>query len=245
MDHLAPEYPLIYPARIRKIVPWYEELIDTVVKTTIYISESRHCNCRTVLEMGLGDGHLAECLLSASPDTTVLGLEISQHVCKAVSARLDDYCRQKRLKIFNNDIREIGSLKSQIGCCCKVITCSLLLHDIHPDKRLEFLKGCYNILAPTGSIVLADPMLTGSEFMDQILVDDWVKCMRENGVPAADIEKLKIDDPHMFKAINEEDLVGLFYKAGFKIVRVIWRHCNFVVVIASKADQNARCSHHE
>ncbi len=245
MDHLAPEYPNLYPARIRKVVPWYEELIDTVVKATICISESRHCNCRTVLEMGLGDGHLAERLLAASPDTSVVGLEISEHVCKAVSTRLKEYCNQKRFQIFNKDIRDIGTLKSHIGCCCKVITCSLLLHDIHPDRRLEFLKGCYDMLAPTGSMVLADPMLTGSEFMDQILVDDWIKCMREKGMSEADIEALKTDDPHMFKAINEEDLVGLFYRAGFKIVRVIWRHCNFVVVIASKADQDARCSHHE
>lgn len=244
MDNLAPDYPVLYPARIRQIVPWYEELIDTVVKATIFISESRHCNCRTVLEMGLGDGHLAKRLLELSADTTVLGLEISKYVCEAVSASLAPYCRQKRLLIFNKDINDIVDLKSSIGCCCKVITCSLLLHDIHPDNRLDFLKGCYDTLATTGSMVLADPMFTGSEFMDQILVDDWVKSMEKNGFTIQEIEELKKNDPHMFNAINEEELVGLFYQVGFKIVRVIWRQCNFVVIVASKADKDAICSHH-
>jgi phospholipid N-methyltransferase len=225
-------------------VPWYEDLIDTVVKATTFISESRKCNCRTVLEMGLGDGYLAQRLLETSPDTTVLGLEISPYVCEAVKSRLDCYCKQKRLLIFNKDINEINTLKSQLGCCCKVITCSLLLHDIQPEKRKCFIEGCYNTLSATGSMVLADTMLTGSAFMDQILVDDWIKSMQEQGTLPQDIEDMKLADPRMFKAITEEEVVGLFYKVGFKTVRTIWRNCNFAVIIASKADKNATCPHH-
>jgi phospholipid N-methyltransferase len=224
-------------------VPWYERLIDTVVAATTFISESRRCNCRTILEAGLGDGYLAQRLLEASADTTVLGLEISSYVCEAVKSRLKHYCQKERLLIFNKDINELDILKPHLGCCCKVITCSLLLHDIPPAKRYNFLQGCHKILAPTGSIVLADTMLTGSEFMDQILVNDWIKGMQEMGIPADEIEEMKLDDPYMFKAITEEDLVGLFYKVGFKVVRTIWRHCNFAVIIASKADKNTDCPH--
>ncbi len=173
----------------------------------------------------------------------VLGLEISSYVCEAVKANLEHYFNQKRLLIFNNDIRQIGSLKSHVGCCCKVITCSLLLHDIKPNRRLEFLKGCYEMLAPTGSMVLADTMLTGSDFMDKILVNDWINCMRQQGIQDNEIEKMKVEDPYMFKAITEEELVGLFYKVGFKIVRTIWRNCNFAVIIASKGEKNAVCPH--
>jgi SAM-dependent methyltransferase len=245
MDNLAPEYPRLYPARIRKIVPWYEELIDTVVTATTFISESRSCNCRTILEMGLGDGYLAQRLLEVSADTTVLGWEISKYVCEAVSSRLDSYCRQRRLLIFNKDINEIKTLRPHLGCCCKVVTCSLLLHDIPPDRRHDFLQNCYNILAPTGSMVLADTMLMGSEFMDQILVNDWIKSMREKGMSPSEIEEMKADDPYMFSAITEEELIGLFYQVGFKTVRTIWRHCNFAVIIASKADKNAVCRHQD
>ncbi len=63
MDNLAPEYPSNYANRIRRIVPWYEELINTIVAATTFISESRRCSCRTVLEAGLGDGYLAQRLL--------------------------------------------------------------------------------------------------------------------------------------------------------------------------------------
>jgi phospholipid N-methyltransferase len=244
MDHLAPEYPQIYPSRIRRIIPWYEELIDTVVKATTFISESRRCNCRAVLEMGLGDGYLAQRLLELSPDTKVLGVEISQYVCKAVESRLDSYRQQKRLFIFNNDINEITALKSRLGHCCKVITCSLLLHDIPPERRQAFLQDCYDTLSPTGSMVLADVMLTGSEFMDQLLVNDWIKSMQQKGTTLQEIEEMKADDPFMFKAATEEEIVGLLYTVGFKTVRTVWRNCNFAVIIANKADKHAVCGNH-
>jgi len=233
MDHLSPEYPVFYPKRIRRIVPWYEEMVQTVVSAATHISETRNCNCRTIVELGLGDGYLVRKLLEASPQTRVLALEISPHVCQTVKQGLGGYCDSGRLQIFNHNINQMDELKAQLKCC-RVVICSLLLHDINPEKQLDFLKLCGEMLSPTGSMVLADPMLTGSDFMDEILVKDWVAAMLANGFPQAEIDDLRRNDPCMFQALKEEDLVGLFYKAGFATVRTIWRRCNFTVAIASK-----------
>ncbi len=255
MDHLSPDYPVFYPQRIRRIVPWYEDLIQVVVSAATHISETRRCNCRTIVELGLGDGYLAQKLLEASPQSRVLALEISPHVCQAVRQRLSAYGQANRFQVLNQDINRLSELKPPLKCnyqtenadcyaytdesgfqlkCCRVIICSLLLHDIKPEKQLEFLTSCGKILSPTGSMVLADPMLTGSDFMDEILITDWVNAMLAKGFPKEEVEGLRQDDPRMFKALNEEDMVRLFYKAGFASVRTIWRHCNFTVVIASK-----------
>ena len=220
-SHLAVS-PAKYDARIRSLIPLYDELIAEVARALGHASRP----VRTVVDLGIGTGALARACLDQAPGARVWGIDADRDMMAIARARLGS--RSRRVTMTT------GSFLDQPLPSCDAIVASYSLHHIRTARaKLAFYRRCYRALRPGGVLINGDcaPASTPRGFARDL--DVWFSHLGKtfgSRVKGRRVyESWAAEDTYV--PLAEE--TRLLQRAGFA-VDVPWRRSPFAVIVGCR-----------
>lgn len=107
----------------------------------------------TIIDVGMGAGHVEALLFERVPGAQVLGIDSSEAMLALAHARLRDY--EHKYSVVMYDLREIGTL--QLPPVRYSIAISVqTIHNVEDEYKRETLAFLHRTLAPGGLFLLLD-----------------------------------------------------------------------------------------
>lgn len=125
---------------------------------------------RAVVDLGVGSGLVAEAVLEAFPEASLVGVDVSEPMLELARARLDRFGR--RVHLVRHDLAEIGELALPAGRYAAVFSVQTLHHLADPEKATAIAWSA-GVLDPGGSIVIVDRVA-----VPRSLFGDWAAVWR-------------------------------------------------------------------
>ena len=220
-SHLAIS-PAKYDARIRSLIPLYDELIAEVARALDHSARP----LRIVVDLGIGTGALARACLEHAPRARVWGIDSDADMMAIARVRLGRLSRRVTLTT--------GSFLDAALPSCDAIVASYSLHHIRTSRaKLAFYRRCYNALRRGGVLINGDcaPASTPRGFTRDLEV--WLAHLAKTfGSRAAG--RLVYEswaDEDVYVPLAEE--IRLLERAGFA-VDVPWRRSPFAVIVGCR-----------
>jgi trans-aconitate methyltransferase len=129
-------------------VPRRQELIATLVATVPFGADEPV----KMLELGSGDGRLAEALLTVYPNATLTALDGSESMRQETAKRLALFGDRARVAAF--DLAALDWWDRMFGV--DLIVSSLCLHHLNDAKKQYLYKAAAERLSPRGALLIAD-----------------------------------------------------------------------------------------
>nr|WP_042193355.1 class I SAM-dependent methyltransferase [Kibdelosporangium sp. MJ126-NF4]CEL20723.1 Methyltransferase [Kibdelosporangium sp. MJ126-NF4]CTQ89636.1 Methyltransferase [Kibdelosporangium sp. MJ126-NF4] len=148
----------------------------------------------TMIDLCCGEGVLSEALLTAFPDATVIGLDLSATMLAAANRRLATHGERFQARAF--DIAEREWRLEQPPA--HAIVSSLAVHHLDGPGKRSLFADVYRMLAPGGVFVLADIVQPASAAGLALASDMWNDLVRDRRADAAD----NIDPYERFHALK-------------------------------------------
>jgi len=145
-------------------VPERERQIERICRLVPEIEGEFH-----ILDLGCGEGLLAEALLDHFPDAIVHGLDGSEAMIRRARRRLSDY--EDR---FETEPFELSSdaWRSR-GEPVHLVVSSLAVHHLDGDRKRTLFRDVHDLLEPGGAFFLADLIEPASSEARAAAADAW------------------------------------------------------------------------
>jgi ubiquinone/menaquinone biosynthesis C-methylase UbiE len=141
VSHLAVS-PAQYDARIRSLIPLYDDLIAEVARALLHAARP----LRIVVDLGIGTGALARACLESASGARVWGIDADPDMMAIARTRLGRLSRRVTMTT--------GSFLNQALPSCDAIVASYSLHHIRTRRaKLAFYRRCYRALRPGGALI--------------------------------------------------------------------------------------------
>jgi SAM-dependent methyltransferase len=220
-SHLAVS-PAKYDARIRSLIPLYDELIAEVARALDHSARP----LRTVVDLGIGTGALARACLERAPGARIWGIDTDSDMMAVARARLGRRTRRVTLTT--------GSFLDEALPSCDAIVASYSLHHIRTTRaKLAFYRRCYHALRRGGVLINGDcaPASTPRGFARDLEV--WFAHLAKTfGSRAAGRRVYESwADEDVYVPLAEE--IRLMERAGYA-VDVPRRRSPFAVIVGSR-----------
>jgi tRNA (cmo5U34)-methyltransferase len=204
-DDWAPRYD----AEIRRQVPRYDEMHDSLVALLGLRPPER------VVDLGTGTGTTALRILEAFPAAQLTGVDVSSEMLERASQRLAGHAG--RVKLLRSDIAEPA-----LDGAYDAIVSVLAVHHLWPDEKRHLFAHLWEHTVPGGIFILADAFRHASDLLRQLY-----------DVPRPeDPHEAEHDRPDT----TAEQLQWLV-TAGFASVDVAWKYEDVGVLVAWRADR--------
>jgi tRNA (cmo5U34)-methyltransferase len=122
-----------------------------------------------ILELGSGDGRLAEALLTVFPAATLTALDGSESMRLAATKRLALFGDRARVAAF--DLAALDWWDRMFGV--DVIVSSLCLHHLNDAKKQYLYKAAAERLSPRGALLIADLIEPQHPAARALAADQW------------------------------------------------------------------------
>ena len=220
-SHLAIS-PAKYDARIRSLIPLYDELIAEVARALDHAARP----VRTVVDLGIGTGALARACLERVPAARVWGIDADADMMAIARTRLGSLSRRVAMTR--------GSFLDKALPSCDAIVASYSLHHIRTGAaKQRFYRRCYRALRPGGVLISGDcaPSSTPRGFARDL--DVWVTHLAKTFGSRARGRRVYESwaDEDVYMPLAEEN--RLLERAGFA-VDVPWRRSPFAVIVGCR-----------
>jgi SAM-dependent methyltransferase len=219
--HLAIS-PAQYDARIRSLIPLYDELIAEVARALGHASRP----VRVVVDLGIGTGALARACLERVSSARVWGIDADPAMMAIARTRLGPLSRRVTMTT--------GSFLNEPLPSCDAIVASYSLHHIRTSRaKLAFYRRCYHALRPGGVLINGDcaPASTPRGFARDLEV--WFEHLEKTFGSRARGRRVYESwaDEDMYLPLAQE--ICLLERAGFA-VDVPWRRSPFAVIVGAR-----------
>jgi ubiquinone/menaquinone biosynthesis C-methylase UbiE len=220
-SHLAVS-PAKYDARIRTLIPLYDELIAEVARALGHAARP----LKTIVDLGIGTGALARACLESAPGARVWGIDADADMMAVARARLGGLSRRATMTT--------GSFLDTELPQCDAMVASYALHHIRsPREKLAFYRRCYRALRTGGVLINGDcaPSSTSRGFARDL--DVWFTHLAKSFGSRARGRRVYESwaDEDVYVPLADE--IDLLERAGFS-VDVPWRRSPFAVIVASR-----------
>lgn len=108
---------------------------------------------RVVLDLGVGSGLVAEAVLDALPEASLVGIDFSDAMLELARARLDRF--GPRVHLVRHDLADVGDLALPAGRCAAAFSVQTLHHLSDADKEAAIAWSA-GVVEPGGLIVIVD-----------------------------------------------------------------------------------------
>jgi trans-aconitate methyltransferase len=122
-----------------------------------------------VLELGSGEGRLAEALLTVFPRATLTALDGSESMRAAASARLALFGDRARVAAF--DVTALDWWDRMFGA--DVVVSSLCLHHLNDAKKQYLYKAAAERLSSRGALLIGDLIEPQHPVSRRLAADQW------------------------------------------------------------------------
>ncbi len=169
-----------YDAQIRRFVPGYETMLDTVVSI---VGDAVAGNpAPSVLDLGAGTGALSAAIATALPHAHLELLDIDPSMLEVARQRLAARSARATLRCASF-VDELPS--------CDAIVASLSLHHVaDPAAKGALYRRIRAALRPGGVFLSADATVHASGQERARAFREWEDGMRSRGIPAAEARAL-------------------------------------------------------
>ncbi len=146
-------------------VPRRQEMVATLVAAVPFTPD----DTVTILELGSGDGRLAEALLTVFPRATLTALDGSESMRREASSRLAMFGDRVRVAAF--DIAALDWWDRMFGV--DLIVSSLCLHHLNDARKQYLYKAAAERLSPRGALLIADLVDPQHPALRRLAADLW------------------------------------------------------------------------
>lgn len=202
-DEWAPRYD----AEIRRHVPRYDDLHDTVVSILSLRPPRR------VLDLGSGTGTTALRVLEAFPDAHVTGIDVSAEMLGRAAQRLAGH--EGKFVLERSDIAA-PELSGEYDAIVSVLT----VHHLWPAEKRALFERLRAHVAPGGTFVLADVFRPTHDLLGEL-----------QGMPRPAPPE---DDPDRPDTAGEQ--LAWLAAAGFTAADVAWKDEQVGVLVARRGE---------
>jgi SAM-dependent methyltransferase len=220
-SHLA-FAPAKYDARIRSLIPLYDELIAEAARALGHAARP----VRTIVDLGIGTGALARVCLESAPGARIRGIDADPEMMAIARARLG--------RLSSRVTMTTGSFLDEPLPSCDAMVGSYSLHHIRTTgAKLAFYRRCYRALRRGGVLINGDcaPASTPRGFARDL--DVWFAHLATTFGSRAKgrrvYESWADEDTYIPLAVE----IRLLERAGFA-VDVPWRRSPFAVIVGAK-----------
>jgi tRNA (cmo5U34)-methyltransferase len=108
---------------------------------------------RVVLDLGVGSGLVAEAVLDALPEASLVGVDSSDAMLELARARLDRF--GPRVQLLRHDLADVGELTLPAGRYAAVFSVQTLHHLTDAEKQAAIAWSA-DVVEPGGLLVIVD-----------------------------------------------------------------------------------------
>jgi ubiquinone/menaquinone biosynthesis C-methylase UbiE len=214
--------PATYDARIRTLIPLYDELIAEAARALGHAARP----VRTIVDLGIGTGALARACLESAPRARIWGIDADADMMAVARVRLGRLSRRATMST--------GSFLDIALPQCDAMVASYSLHHIRSSReKLAFYRRCFRALRPGGVLINGDcaPSSTAQGFARDL--DVWFTHLAKTFGARARGRRVYESwaDEDVYVPLADE--IDLLERAGFG-VDVPWRRSPFAVIVASR-----------
>lgn len=146
-------------------VPRRQEMLSTMVAAVPFTSDEPF----KIVELGSGDGRLAEALLTVFPRATLTALDGSESMRREASARLTLFGDRARVAAF--DVTALDWWDRMFGV--DLIVSSLCLHHLNDAKKQYLYKAAAERMSARGALLIADLVDPQVPVLRRLAADQW------------------------------------------------------------------------
>lgn len=212
-------------------VPRREEMMATLVAAAPFAAE----DAIRIVDLGAGDGRLADALLECFPQATLLALDGSESMRAAITARTARAAARVGVRAFELDTLDWWDAVQGAD----LVVSSLCLHHLNDAKKQYVYKAIAERLTRRGALLVADLVEVPHAAGRRLAADSWDASARAQagarGAPerfAAFVENrwnhYRFPDPADRPAPLFHHLVWLKH-AGFAVVDCFWLYAGHAV----------------
>jgi tRNA (cmo5U34)-methyltransferase len=201
-------------------VPRREEMIATLVAAVPFAPDEPV----TILELGSGDGRLAEALLTVFPRATLTALDGSESMRRDATQRLALFGGRARVAAF--DVASLDWWDRMFGV--DLVVSSLCLHHLNDAKKQYLYKAAAERQSTRGAIIVADLIDPQDASSRRLAADQWdAQAKRQaDALGAPELFERFVDARwNHFRFPDEEDHPAALFH------HLVWlRHAGFAAV---------------
>lgn len=208
-----------YEKLMVRLVPQYLEQHQI-----IYSLLPKEDNHYRVLDLGCGNGILAELVLRKLPHSYVVGFDLTESMLKVCEKKLSNHTG--KFELILGDFRT-----DSIGKGYDIILAGLTLHHLSWEERAKFYKALHSSLNKGGLFIARDIIIDEDSAVIADQYHYWKEFMKSQG-----------EDPEFWYAKHIEkdhpmtltDHFTWLRNAGFSKGACQWRLYNFAITTAEK-----------
>ncbi len=197
-----------------------------------------------VLELGCGEGLLAESILEKFPECTVRGLDGSEEMLKAARERLSRFGGRFAAEKFDLASPDWRKPSEPV----RAVVSSLAIHHLDADQKRELFRDVHRMLEPGGVFVIADLIQPATGAGVALAASSWDKAVRkrslrfEGDTGAFDLfEKeewnlYRHPDPEVDKPSGLYEQLSWLEEASFAGVDVFWVKAGHAIFGGTRAE---------
>jgi tRNA (cmo5U34)-methyltransferase len=131
-----------------------------------------------VLDLGCGDGLLAQAILEAHPQATVVGLDRSATMLHSARERLARFGRRFATQAVL--LEDLHRLRQAPAPLC--VVSSLAIHHLDASQKQGLFREVFAQLLPGGTLAIADLMAPAHPLAQRVAADAWDESVRSRSL---------------------------------------------------------------
>ena len=152
-------------------VPRRREMTDALAAAAPFAPD----DAPKIVDLGTGEGLLAEALLTRFPHATLTALDGSESMRREATARLAPFGARARVASF--DLAALDWWDRMFGA--DLVVSSLCLHHLNDAKKQYLYKAAADRLSPRGALLIADLVKLQHPAVRRVAADRWDALARE------------------------------------------------------------------
>ena len=183
-----------------------------------------------IIDMGCSRGEaLIPFVSTFGAANEYIGLEISEPMIAAASARFAGHPHGNRVSIQSADLRH-----GFPGVTASLVLSVLTLQFTPIEYRQRIIRRVFDSLMPGGAFVLVEKVLGATAEIDEAFVDLFLRIKAENGYSQSQIDRKRHSLEGVLVPVTARWNEELLREEGFASVDCFWRHLNFAGWVAIK-----------
>jgi len=178
----------VYRAIAPIAVPRRVDMIAALVSASPFVADE----ALKILELGSGDGVLAEAFLARFPRATLTALDGSESMRRKATARLSAFGDRVRVAAF--DVAALDWWDRMVGA--DLVVSSLCLHHLNDAKKQYFYKAAADRLSARGALLIADLVDPQHPALRRLAADRWNALAKQ--------QALALGMPELFQRFVDE-----------------------------------------
>lgn len=205
-----------YEAEIRRLVPKYDEMVDTILDLVVRRGP------RTVLDVGSGVGNVAQRVLAALPDARLTAVDACESMAADTRERLAAFA--DRVEVVYGDVTEFTPARR-----FDAIYSNLVIHNVPFDRKSDLLARLAGWLVPDGVFVWSDLTRYDDVRLQEHFVRYRIDLALAAGCDRSFVRRSFDKEAHQDYPYTIDEALGAARNAGLS-GEVVWAHDTFAIL---------------